>query len=70
MNERLCDTLWPNIKDKEGKMQAYCMKCRKKVEIKNPKSITMRNKSPATQGVCLNCGTIVSHKSIGLTFPK
>jgi len=26
-------------------MQAYCMKCRKKVEIKNPKKITMKNKN-------------------------
>jgi len=40
-------------------MQAYCMKCRKKVEIKNPKSITMKNKKPATQGVCATCGTKV-----------
>ena len=40
-------------------MTAYCMKCRKKVEIKNPKQITMKNKRPATQGVCPNCGTKV-----------
>ena len=40
-------------------MQAYCMKCRKKVEIKNPKAITMKNKRPATRGVCPKCGTKV-----------
>ncbi|HUV76367.1 MAG TPA: DUF5679 domain-containing protein [Dehalococcoidales bacterium] len=40
-------------------MQAYCMKCRKKVEIKNPQSITLKNKRPATQGVCPGCGTKV-----------
>ncbi len=40
-------------------MQAYCMKCRKKVEIKNPKKITMKNKKPATQGVCPKCATKV-----------
>jgi DNA-directed RNA polymerase subunit RPC12/RpoP len=40
-------------------MQAYCMKCRKKVEIQNAKSITMKNKRPATQGVCPKCGTKV-----------
>ena len=40
-------------------MQAYCMKCRKKVEIKSPKAITMKNKKPATQGVCPTCGTKV-----------
>ena len=43
----------------EDRMQAYCMKCRKQVEIKNPKSITMKNKRPATQGQCPNCGTKV-----------
>ncbi len=40
-------------------MQAYCMKCRKKVEIKNPQQITMKNKKPATRGVCPSCGTKV-----------
>jgi hypothetical protein len=38
-------------------MQAYCMKCRKKREMKNPKAITMSNGTPATQGVCPVCGT-------------
>jgi hypothetical protein len=38
-------------------MQAYCMKCRKKREMNNPKSITMKNKRPATRGVCSVCGT-------------
>ena len=40
-------------------MQAYCMKCRKKVEIKNPTQIKMKNKKPATKGVCPKCGTKV-----------
>jgi len=40
-------------------MQAYCVKCRRKVEIKNPKAIRMKNKRPATQGVCPRCGTKV-----------
>ena len=39
--------------------QAYCMKCRTKREIKNPKSVTLKNKRPATQGVCPVCGTKV-----------
>jgi len=38
---------------------AYCMKCRKKVEIKNPKQVTLENNRQAVQGVCLNCGTKV-----------
>ncbi len=40
-------------------MQAYCVKDRKKVEIKNPKAITMKNGRPETQGVCPICGTKV-----------
>jgi DNA-directed RNA polymerase subunit RPC12/RpoP len=35
---------------------AYCMKCRKKVEIKNPRQITLKNERPAVQGVCPTCG--------------
>ena len=39
--------------------QAYCMKCRKKVEIKNPAKVTLKNKRPATKGTCPTCGTKV-----------
>lgn len=38
---------------------AYCMKCRKKVEIKNPTRVTLKNRRPATRGVCPVCGTKV-----------
>jgi len=38
---------------------AYCMKCRKKVEIRNPEQVTLKNGRPATQGVCSLCGTKV-----------
>ena len=38
-------------------MQAYCVKCRAKKEMKDAKSITMKNGKPATQGVCPTCGT-------------
>lgn len=48
-----------DLKNEEAKMQAYCMKCKKKVEVKNPKAITMKNKRPATQGVCSSCGSKV-----------
>ena len=37
-------------------MQAYCMKCRAKREMKDAKAITMKNKRPATQGTCPTCG--------------
>jgi len=40
-------------------MQAFCFKCRKKVEIKNPQRVTLKNGKPATQGVCPVCGTKV-----------
>lgn len=39
--------------------QAYCVKCRKKVEIKSPKQVTLKNKRPATSGTCPVCGTKV-----------
>ena len=38
---------------------AYCMKCKKKVEIRNARQITLKNGRPATQGVCPGCGTKV-----------
>ena len=38
-------------------MQAYCVKCRTKREMKNPKVITMKNGRPATQDICPACGT-------------
>jgi len=40
-------------------MKAYCLKCRKNVEIMSPKMITLRNGSLATQGVCPVCLTKV-----------
>ena len=40
-------------------MQAYCVKCRAKVEIRNPQNITFKNGRPATQGTCPRCGTKV-----------
>ena len=45
------------LKGRRVIMQAYCVKCRTKREIKNPKAITMKNGRPATQGVCPVCGT-------------
>ena len=45
------------IKKGGEQMQAYCMKCRAKKEMKDAKSITMKNGRPATQGVCPACGT-------------
>jgi len=38
---------------------AYCVKCRAKVEIRNPQNVTLKNKRPAVQGNCPRCGTKV-----------
>ncbi len=38
---------------------AYCVKCRKKVEMKNPKETKLKNGRPAAKGTCPNCGTNV-----------
>jgi len=40
-------------------MEAYCLKCRTKREIKNPESVTLKNMRPATKGICPMCGTKV-----------
>ncbi|MCP8322657.1 MAG: DUF5679 domain-containing protein [Candidatus Methylarchaceae archaeon HK02M2] len=39
-------------------VQAFCVKCKKKVEIKKPKQVTLKNKRPAIKGTCPVCGTI------------
>jgi len=46
-----------NIKKEVNQMQAYCMKCRTKREMKDARAITMKNGKPATQGMCPVCGT-------------
>jgi NAD-dependent SIR2 family protein deacetylase len=38
-------------------MEAYCVKCKAKKEMKDPKEITMKNGKPAQQGTCPDCGT-------------
>ena len=37
--------------------EGYCVKERKKVEIKDPEQITMQNGRPAIKGTCPDCGT-------------
>jgi len=39
--------------------QAYCFKCRKRVDIVNPESVTLKNGRPATKGTCSEDGTKV-----------
>ncbi|MCC6385790.1 MAG: DUF5679 domain-containing protein [Dehalococcoidia bacterium] len=38
-------------------MEAYCLKCRERREMKDAKAITMKNGKPATEGVCPVCST-------------
>ena len=40
-------------------MEAYCVKCKAKTEIKNPQEVTMKNGRPAVTGICSACGTKV-----------
>ena len=49
--------VYPPHKKEVNQMQAYCVKCRAKREMKDARSITMKNGKPATQGVCPVCGT-------------
>jgi len=38
-------------------VEAYCVKCKAKKEMKDPTAITMKNGKPATTGTCTTCGT-------------
>lgn len=45
------------------KYEAYCVKCRKKVEMNNPQEVEIKGKGGskrrAVQGFCPECGTKV-----------
>ena len=47
----------PKVKESEPTIEAYCMRCRAKQEMKNPKAVTMANGRPATTGTCPVCKT-------------
>lgn len=38
-------------------MEAYCVKCRQKREMKNAEEVTMKNGKKATSGFCPVCST-------------
>ena len=38
-------------------VQAYCVKCKAKQEMKSPQQVTMKNGRKATTGECPKCGT-------------
>jgi len=44
--------------NKDGDLvEGYCLKDKRKVEMKDPQPITMKNGKPATVGTCPYCGT-------------
>lgn len=49
-------------------MEAYCVKCKEKREIKDPAETVMKNGKPAVTGTCSVCGTKLF--KIGATLPK
>jgi len=57
LQTRILYCSYHNNKKEVDMVQAYCMKCRTKKEMKDPKAITMKNGKPATQGTCPTCGT-------------
>jgi len=38
-------------------MQAYCLKCKSKKEMKDEEQVTLKNGRKATKGKCPDCGT-------------
>lgn len=38
----------------------YCVKCKKKTEMKDAQQVTMKNGKPALKGSCTVCGTTVN----------
>ena len=38
-------------------VEAYCVKCKAKREMKAPQNSTMKNGKPAVKGTCPVCGT-------------
>ena len=40
-------------------VQAYCVKCKAKREMKDPVAVTLKNGKPATKGECPVCGTTI-----------
>jgi hypothetical protein len=44
---------------KEAMVTAYCVKCKKSVEVKNPQEVTLKNNRKAVKGTCTSCGGTV-----------
>jgi len=44
-------------KRRKGMAEAYCVKCKAKKEMKDPKEVTMKNGRKAMKGSCPDCST-------------
>jgi len=42
-------------------MKAYCFKCRRKVQMKDPEHVILRNGQAMIKGICSRCGIKVFH---------
>ena len=52
-------------------MQAYCVKCKAKKEMKDPQKVVMKNKRTAMKGKCPDCGgnlRIITSRRTGKRF--
>lgn len=38
---------------------AYCVKCKKKCKMSNPKEVTLKNGRKALKGECVNCNVMM-----------
>lgn len=45
------------LKESTAAVEAYCVKCHEKREMKGAKQITMKNGKPAVVGSCPTCST-------------
>jgi PGF-pre-PGF domain-containing protein len=52
-------------KEEPSRTEAYCIKCKKKVKMKNEQIVTMKNGKMAKKGTCPNCGTRIFRLGIG-----
>jgi RNase P subunit RPR2 len=50
-------------------LQAYCVKCKEKRDIKDAAQTTMKNGKPAIAGTCATCGTKVFKMGATLESP-
>src|ERR1700687_2176007 len=57
------------VKRNGEKVEGYCLKDKRKVEMKDPHPITMKNGKPATVGTCPLCGTKIYRIGKAVAYP-